>query len=521
MYLSRIAIVLFALALPACGLASAQNAARPVDSGHNAAFGLQAQIIAPSDWYAVEGVETNIWFDSLLAEVAGLDLVRWEVVQSGAAGSQVDGKWTDTPADASSDGTTTTIYAYDSAGLLLASHDMMYHVCPNDVNGIVNVLYIGDSRVAGAEIVTGLAAFDAADPNLTINLIGTQDDPYFNEGYSGTTVSWFYTHADSPFTKAGVWDYAAYLTDNSLATPDVVVIELGVNDIFFATTDASVAATAAANVTQLDAMIASFLVVNSGTKTVINLVTLPSPQTDMWGDYEGVQTPSRYRRNAQLYNAALLAHDWDRSVTLLAPGLNIDIANGMMNGVHPDDDGYQDIADVVYAWIKNAVPVDIGWHDSRYNYATRQTTANNGRLDGDILIGTVIRAGALDGVAVTFKASEKTTYDIRTRIWASSQLLGAYNPNLGVLLWNGDTAIDYDLPSGGEGIFTSYLGNLNYKSDYEQYDTWIDVSTAIDLSGAPDFTHISLHLNGYLGTLIGQTGDWVKMDLSETSLKKQ
>ena len=96
---------------------------------------------------------------------------------------------------------------------------------------------------------------------------------------------------------------------------------------------------------------------------------------------------------------------------------------------------------------------------------------------------------------------------------------------LGVVAWSGTSPLQHDLSTAEDGIFSQYLGNLNYVTNPTYNfasDAWTDVDTTIDLTAFPSsFDHISLHLSGYTASCVACTDDiWAIMDLSETSLKK-
>ena len=131
----------------------------------------------------------------------------------------------------------------------------------------INMLMIGDSLSDYARINTPLSSLFAEDL-ATLNIIGTR---IYNgikyEGRSGWS-SYDYCHTESyntytnPFLNNGVFDIPYYLQENSLATPDVFVIELGTND----TWRPMLNTTTTSNINE---MITSMLQANNNCKIII------------------------------------------------------------------------------------------------------------------------------------------------------------------------------------------------------------------------------------------------------------
>lgn len=473
------------------------------------------EIVAPATYYSVVGVEASIWFSSLLKEVDGTVLLNWNV--SGSVGKHIEDRWTHTPTDTTGNGTTLTVSIYTPQGSLITSHNFLYKVAAaNEVANII-LLYIGDSTVASTQILGDLADYATADTDLTLTLIGTQDTgTYPNEGYSGSSISWHYSNASSPFVSAGLFNFANYLSVNSFTAPNAVVIQLGTNDVFSKTTDSEVLSTAATAITQLSDMISQITTANPLAIVLLNLVIRPSSQTAMGDSYGVGQTEWRYKRNTQLWNKAMIDYAWPSSVVINPVNLNIDTTNGMANGVHPNDTGYQDIADAVYAALKNlaenfrleAQPY-IDWWNSAYNYATLPSIKTYGSLSGTVLTSTHL-AYAYEGVQLLYSASIKCRYKIKV---TAIKGLGVTSGYIGILLWNSGTAVSYDLPSGSDGLFTVYIGNLNRRGSISS-DSWTVFETEIDLTSAPDFTHIAIHGSGNPS---GPT-EGIKIDLAGTAV---
>lgn len=146
--------------------------------------------------------------------------------------------------------------------------------------GSFSVLGIGDSTMDADIEVIGAKA-ESILTNNTITYIGTTGTTRKCEAYPGWGIADFITdHAApvSPFMKAGVLDLAAYLTDNSLATPDKVNIRVGINGVFgYATADYTTEtfpAIIADQIADFKTLIDAWLALNATTLIDVSLPTI-------------------------------------------------------------------------------------------------------------------------------------------------------------------------------------------------------------------------------------------------------
>ncbi|MEW5969620.1 MAG: SGNH/GDSL hydrolase family protein [Pseudomonadota bacterium] len=169
-------------------------------------------------------------------------------------------------------------------------------------------------------------------------------------------------------------DYANYLAENQLETPNIVFIQLGVNDTFSLTTDQAVIAFCEVAFAKLDNLITSIKAANANIKVV--LMTPPSyADQDAFGiNYGCGQTSRRAKRNIVTFNSQLQkkydSNDKQaQGIYFLGSGVNVDtkynfpngsfavnshnslLVNRQTNGVHPDK-GYLQIGDVIFIFSK-------------------------------------------------------------------------------------------------------------------------------------------------------------------------
>lgn len=215
-------------------------------------------------------------------------------------------------------------------------------------------------------------------PAPTLNSSGILEKS--NSGIGDATISYSNSSAVSgnPFWNrtSNVLDYTNYLTLNSLDTPDIVFIQLGVNDTFGFTTDKQVTDFVAVAFPKLDTLINSIKASNSAVKIVLCAPPSYANQDAFGTNYACGQTSWRAKRNIVIFNRELYrvySGKEANNIFVLASGVNVDTVNNfpilaqaipvnsrntaitykpMVNGVHPDVSGYYQIADSMWACAK-------------------------------------------------------------------------------------------------------------------------------------------------------------------------
>ena len=197
-----------------------------------------------------------------------------------------------------------------------------------------------------------------------------------SSGAGDATIAFSSSSAVSgnPFWISGALNYAQYLTNNSLATPDWAVIHLGINDAFSYTTDEAVIAAAIAAFNNLDLLITSIKAAGAGVKVALMIPTPPASQDGFAASYGTGQTAWRNKRNIMLWAQELITKYTGQEASriyLVPTNTALDVVNGyplstsapvnsrssvmvqrQTNGVHPDTGGYQQIGDCLWAFLK-------------------------------------------------------------------------------------------------------------------------------------------------------------------------
>lgn len=335
-------------------------------------LGLSSPSLVLPPLYGVVGREANLYFTGL-GEFVSRN-IAWDATCS--VGNQESARWTLVPASAGVTAITVDVvnpWTNDT----LATASSTITVCAANAAGSATLLCIGDSTTANGIMTGELVVLDTADANLALSLIGTQGSgANKHEGRSGWKATHF-TTTGSPLYNAGVVDFANYLSANSLSTPTHVVINLGINDIFNAADDSAATTAVALCADSISLIVHSIQSAVPAAKIGVALPIPPSVSQDAFGDdYQSGRTTLRYAENWKMLIkklAGYFAGNTASLVYLLPFSVSLDTENNMptttsavnsrnatiikrqTNSLHPDTSGYYQLADVVYAWVKNTL----------------------------------------------------------------------------------------------------------------------------------------------------------------------
>ena len=327
-------------------------------------------IVLPPSIYAVEGHEMNVYLDNLTISSLG---TYFDVACT--VGTQQNERWTYIPAAAVS--TTLSISAINISGeqVLDTATATLTAKLASVGNGISrSLLIIGDSTTANGEYTGEMLNLFNSDV-MDITLLGTKGTGLNkHEGIAGWKISDFYTSVTSPFVFSGSFNFAQYLSTNSLTTPYYVCIHLGINDVGNYTSDAATQAAMTTMVSQLEAMITNIMA--TGVARIGMMVTIPPSATqDAFGNnYGSGLNRNRMRRNILLWARKMIDTFGGRTgsgIYLIPINCNLDTVNNMSfgasapvnsrstinvirqnNGVHPATPGYYQMADTMFAFLK-------------------------------------------------------------------------------------------------------------------------------------------------------------------------
>lgn len=240
---------------------------------------------------------------------------------------------------------------YDPGYSLLASGTCVIIAAANKAI-TASALVIGDGTVAQGDYISKklLSCFSSSGGNLT--LIGTRGtSPALHEGRAGWRAYDYCTKAaddtyTNPFYSNG-FDFRHYMTTQGYTGVGVVILQLGINDIFYAGLDSF---SAAVTIGYLDSMVNSILTYDSSIKVIIDLLTPPNGNPSVFTENYGTsQIDFVYRMNMIRMSKALMEHFSDNSSVAISPNnCVLDSAQDISDGIHPTEGGYAKLGQMIY-----------------------------------------------------------------------------------------------------------------------------------------------------------------------------
>jgi len=329
-------------------------------------------MVTPPYVFGVTGRECNVYFDNLFPGAAADCLID----AAASYGKHQNERWTWTPAGVLDAGTLVVSSSDRRTGAALASATVQIRAAAaNAGSGATKkVLVVGDSLVSQNTITQTVLDIASGDV-MGVTMLGTQGTgANKHEGHSGWTINLFVT-SGSPFYISGAVNFAQYLVNNSLATPDWVFIALGINDCFSQSTDAGTVSLTTTAFASLDTLIASIKAADAGIKVGLVVPPPPSFDQDSFGEnYDAGQVRWRFKRNILVWARELIAKYTGQEASriyLIPSNTALDTVNNMnraasapvnsrssvnvtrqSNGVHPATSGYQQIGDAWWAFLK-------------------------------------------------------------------------------------------------------------------------------------------------------------------------
>lgn len=351
------------------------------------------RLILPPVIPAVPGVEANLYFENVVLVVNPANYVFDVDCEKGTQQAE---RWTFTPKAEDAGSYALKLRVIDQNNAVIAEADSTVQVVPAGTGKDKSLTYlaIGDSLThASVYTQTLLDRCDAPDtPEL--KLVGShqpKNNPLNrHEGYGGWTAERFatlYTGAPrvgvfhpwgSPFVyKNGdnppEIDFGHYCQDyNGGASPNFVTIFLGCNDVFHAVDD-NLESTIDGILKYMDQLIGMVHALDATTRVGVIAPVPPAGTQDAFGsNYNNGQTRWQYLKNQHRLLERMVAAYGGREaegLSLIPAYINLDChhnypasegpANArdtgsisrLNNGVHPNDAGYQQIGDSIYAWM--------------------------------------------------------------------------------------------------------------------------------------------------------------------------
>jgi len=358
------------------------------------------RLVLPKVIYAVSGIETNVYFDNVVLVVNPANYVFRVSCAKGRLQAE---RWTFVPLAEDVGEHVLVLEVIDEDNAVIARGSSTVRVVSAEAGAgrSIAMLCIGDSLTYQSVYTGHLLELCGSVGQPRLRLIGTHVSTDLkmppenrHEGYGGWTAEAFvtaytgvartsnYRECGSPFLYEGAdgkpqLDFARYIREtNDGKAPDVVTIFLGANDIFHATEEnlPQHVERMMRYYDQLLAMIHGF-----SRKIKIGAVLPPPPAAsqDAFGsNYGCLQTRWQYKRNQHRVVEVMTERYGGRekeNLWLVPAGTNVDCVHNYPQatkpwnsrtsqegarldiGVDRSAEGYRQIGDAIYCWMKAVV----------------------------------------------------------------------------------------------------------------------------------------------------------------------
>ena len=378
--------------LIAAGPAHTQAAPAPPTSSAPAS---SVRLLVPKVIYAVPGLESNVYFDNVVLVVNPANYVFDVTCKKGLQQAE---RWTFTPTPKDVGEHPFALEVRDAANRVVARATSSLRVIRRDAGGgkAIGTLLIGDSLTHASVYPRRFLELCAKPGNPKLTLVGShapkpEEPSNRHEGYGGWTAKRFAIHytgaartgdyrkRGSPFLYQDAegkrtLDFARYCKDvNAGKAPDFVTIFLGCNDTFSAT-DETIEARIDDMLQHMDALIAMLHRADEKIRIGLIMPVPPAGTQDAFGvNYGAGQTRWQYKRNQHRVMERMVECYGGRAkdrISLIPAYVNVDCLRNfpqstgtwnahtsletsrLCNGVHPAAEGYRQIGDAVYCWVK-------------------------------------------------------------------------------------------------------------------------------------------------------------------------
>ena len=417
----------------------------------------------------VNGLETKLYDERLVitATEAGIKTLSWKV--------------------------------YDDSLNVLNSGELTIVAC-EDKKINCRALVIGDSTVSQCNGYSKVLLDNVSAMGGSLTLLGTRGTaPNLHEGRPGWSTDYYCTKAEAssytnPFYNNG-FDFSYYMEQQGYSGVDVVVIQLGINDIFGMTLENFTPTNVLNN---LQTMVDSIIAYNSDIKVIVNLITPPNGNNHSFTDAYGTQQVEfAYRINTIRMSQAMIEHFANNDfVTICANNCVINDETDINDGVHPTQDGYAVLGQNIYETIVNISEFDLlGLHKRtavfREGGAIQATTAREMSFDkmyyfdgrGGYCLGSNYTAISLNDLVAT-KDSIKFTANSTD----SNLKLNAYGVSIPLDLEDGKTYTVSATRKSTSGHLTYILTYVKGDNDMWTQESWAQVERTTGDTYSKSFT---------------------------------
>lgn len=343
---------------------------------------IKKEILLPEKVYAVEGTELNIYLQNLCLpdpELYCMDLTSDKGVLMEKYWRYVPGQESETPAAVSR-------IDYDCNVLNTKTFKVLSCKKADKPQKKIKCLFIGDSLTQALTYTQQFLNL-CTGAGLDLELIGTHGYRHstglrdnVHEGYGGWSLKSHYEGETSPFVFDGQFDFEKYMKVNGFDKVDFIFFFLGPNDIVYMMDDAQMIEKAEYNCEAYKKVIENIHRYDKDIHIGIATMLPPSSSQDAFGCSYGTRFKRyRYIRNTHYYNLYML-NEFDggkvENVGIVPLHVMFDTENNVSydqrkpncrskesvrlqnNAVHPIEDGYAQVADGFYFYIRNMLASD-------------------------------------------------------------------------------------------------------------------------------------------------------------------
>lgn len=322
--------------------------------GHDTESGLLLDINLPNRIYATVGEELVIYNQNILKDKESEFNIDWDCT----IGKQMGDRYVVTPVSPVNVTLTLNLYHKDR----LVGEKSTTIIISNKRTTPITVLEIGDSTTIASRNAFAVKQMkDKLGENLTlIGRMGTSTILY--EGRGGWKAETYRTNTmyyDEPNyfynpTKAD-FDFAYYMSQGGFSGVDVVILNLGINDVFGQKDNAGVETSTTLSLENTDFIINNILAYDPTIKIALNITIPPNANQDAFGNTPEValfQTNWRAKYNNFIYASKLIEH-YQGTHDLIPVHAVIDTFNNLQDHVHPTETGYYQIGNQKYNYLNS------------------------------------------------------------------------------------------------------------------------------------------------------------------------
>ncbi|MEN8230680.1 MAG: SGNH/GDSL hydrolase family protein [Bacteroidota bacterium] len=327
------------------------------------------QLILPPEICCSPYTETSVYYENILHGFDNEDCTFRFSPELGAGDSI---KYTFNIKGRKSRNYNLTINAFNKAGTKTGKGKtkVCYTVADKKLSDTLNVLMTGNSLTNAGIYATSVKKLCQDNMHYPIHFIGTKEAKGggIHEGYGGKTWEWFSNNFESPFVfhlsgSDTTLNFKHYFENVVKYTPDFVVIELGINDCFRADTTSVEAIDKSIDemFMHTEYYLTQLIHYNSNIQIGICLTPAPNKRKEaFYANYGEKYTQTGWTKIHRRLNQRYIEYfdnNFQSNCSIIPLDLHIDTYNSypLDNGVHPNKDGYQQIASCIFNWLINKI----------------------------------------------------------------------------------------------------------------------------------------------------------------------